>query len=78
MAPSQTPQLFKQERCGDDRRASVKAVAVDTYHAGTAARLMQLLEHLHPPTFGAEANGCRQSTKTAANHKRERGLGVCR
>ena len=73
----QRPQFFQQEGHGDDRRASVKGIAIDLENPCAAAGRVHFFKHLHTPTFSAHPNGCSQAAKTTANDQCQRCLSVC-
>jgi hypothetical protein len=77
MTACQRPQLFQQQGHGDDRRASVKGVAINLENPCAAAGRTHFLEHLNTPTFGAHSNGCSQTAKTTANDQCQGCLIVC-
>ena len=69
-AAAKLPELFKQERRGDDGRTGVEGESVLAVDIGSAARRIELLEHRDPIAAGAQAHGRGKTTKTTANYHR--------
>ena len=66
--PAQRPELFEQERRGDDRGSGVEREAVLAIHVGATARGVESLADRDPVAARAEPDGGRETTETAADY----------
>ena len=69
-AAAQGPQLFQQKRRGNDGRAGIEGETVLVVDIRASAGRVELFEYLHRVAAHAQANGCGQSAKTAADDDR--------